>query len=82
VLRIFIALKNPSPSPGSNPQPLGPVARILTTIPQTRLVQLQLIGTIFPIYYSCLAPLLVGAPGRCPTDSSLNPALVLLKNRH
>jgi hypothetical protein len=30
VLRIFIALKNPSPWPGSNPQPLGPVASTLT----------------------------------------------------
>jgi hypothetical protein len=26
VLRIFITLKNPSPQPGLNPQPLGPVA--------------------------------------------------------
>jgi hypothetical protein len=36
VLRIFVALKNPSPWPGSNPQPLGPVASTLTTTPQTR----------------------------------------------
>jgi hypothetical protein len=35
VLRIFIALKNPSPWPGSNPQPLGPVAITLTiTLPR------------------------------------------------
>jgi hypothetical protein len=33
VLRIFIALKNPSPSPGSNPRPLGPVASTLTITP-------------------------------------------------
>jgi hypothetical protein len=33
VLRIFIALKNPSPWPASNPQPLGPVASTLTTTP-------------------------------------------------
>jgi hypothetical protein len=33
VLRIFIALKNPSPWPGSNTQPLGPVASTLTTTP-------------------------------------------------
>jgi hypothetical protein len=33
VLRIFIALTNPSPWPGSKPQHLGPVARTLTTIP-------------------------------------------------
>jgi hypothetical protein len=33
VLRIFIALKNPSPWPGSNPQPLGPVASTLTITP-------------------------------------------------
>jgi hypothetical protein len=38
VLRIFIALKNPSPWPGSNPQSLGPVASTLTTTPPRRLV--------------------------------------------
>jgi hypothetical protein len=37
VLRIFIALKNPSPWPGSNPQPLGPVASTLTITPPRRL---------------------------------------------
>jgi hypothetical protein len=37
VLRIFIALKNPSPGPGSNPQPLGPVTSTLTTTPPRRL---------------------------------------------
>jgi hypothetical protein len=37
VLRIFIALKNPSPWLGSNPQPLGPVASTLTTAPPRRL---------------------------------------------
>jgi hypothetical protein len=31
VLRIFVALKNPSPWPGSNPRRLDPVASILTT---------------------------------------------------
>jgi hypothetical protein len=31
VLRIFIALKNPSPRLGLNPRPLGPVANTLTT---------------------------------------------------
>jgi hypothetical protein len=31
VLRIFIALKNPSPWPGLKLRPLGPVASILTT---------------------------------------------------
>jgi hypothetical protein len=36
VLRIFIALKNSSPRPGSNPRPLGPVASILTTTPPRR----------------------------------------------
>jgi hypothetical protein len=40
VLRIFIALKNPSPWPGSNPQPLGPAARTLITTPPRRLVRL------------------------------------------
>jgi hypothetical protein len=33
VLRIFIALKYPSPWPGLNPQPSGPVASTLTTTP-------------------------------------------------
>jgi hypothetical protein len=33
VLRIFIALKNPSPLLGLNPRPLGPVASTLTTTP-------------------------------------------------
>jgi hypothetical protein len=33
VLRISITLKNPSPWPRSNPQPLGPVASTLTTTP-------------------------------------------------
>jgi hypothetical protein len=36
VLRIFIALKNPLPLPGLNPQPLGPVASTLTTTPPRR----------------------------------------------
>jgi hypothetical protein len=36
VLWIFIALKNPSPWPGSNPQPLGLVASTLTTTPPRR----------------------------------------------
>jgi hypothetical protein len=35
--RIFIALKNPSPRPCSNPQPLGQVASTLTTTPPRRL---------------------------------------------
>jgi hypothetical protein len=33
VLQIFIALNNPSPWPGSNQQPLGPVKSTLTTTP-------------------------------------------------
>jgi hypothetical protein len=37
LLRIFITLKNPSPWPGSNPQPLGPVASTLTTVPPSQL---------------------------------------------
>jgi hypothetical protein len=37
VLRIFVALKNPSPWSCSNPQPLGPVASTLTTTPPRRL---------------------------------------------
>jgi hypothetical protein len=36
VLRIFIALKNPSPWPGSYQQPLGPVVSTLTTTPPRR----------------------------------------------
>jgi hypothetical protein len=38
VLRIFISLKNPSPWPGSNLQPLGPVESTLTTTPPRRVV--------------------------------------------
>jgi hypothetical protein len=33
VLRIFIALKNPSPWPGLNPRTLGPMANTLTITP-------------------------------------------------
>jgi hypothetical protein len=36
VLRIFIALKNPTHWPGSNPRPLGPVASTPTTTPPRR----------------------------------------------
>jgi hypothetical protein len=36
LLRICIAVKNPSPWPGSNPQLLGPVASTLTTTPPRR----------------------------------------------
>jgi hypothetical protein len=36
VLRIFIALKNPSPWRGSKAQPLGPVGSTLTTTPPRR----------------------------------------------
>jgi hypothetical protein len=38
VLQIFIALKNPSPRPGLNPRPLGPVVSTLTTTPPRRLM--------------------------------------------
>jgi hypothetical protein len=38
VLRIFIAVKNPSLWPGSNPQPLDLVASTLTTTPPRRLI--------------------------------------------
>jgi hypothetical protein len=34
----FFALTNPSPWPGLNPQPLGPVASTLTTTPPRRLL--------------------------------------------
>jgi hypothetical protein len=37
VLRIFIALKNPSPRPSLNPRPLSQVANTLTTTPPRRL---------------------------------------------
>jgi hypothetical protein len=33
MLWIFVALKNPSPQPGLNPRPLGPVESTLTTTP-------------------------------------------------
>jgi hypothetical protein len=38
VLRIFIALKNPSPRLGLNSRPLGPAANKLTTTPTRRLL--------------------------------------------
>jgi hypothetical protein len=34
MLLIFVALKNPSPWPGSNSRPLGPVASTLTVPPR------------------------------------------------
>jgi hypothetical protein len=37
LLRIFITLKNPSPQPGLNPRPLGPVASALITTSPRRL---------------------------------------------
>jgi hypothetical protein len=40
VLRIFIAVKSPSPWPGSNPRPLGPVASTLTNTPSSRFCRL------------------------------------------
>jgi hypothetical protein len=36
VLRIFIAIKNPSPRPGLNRRLVGPVASTLTTTPPRR----------------------------------------------
>jgi hypothetical protein len=42
VLRIFIALENPSPWPGSNLQTLGPVASTLTTTPPRRLTNTRI----------------------------------------
>jgi hypothetical protein len=39
VLRIFIALKNPSLWPGLNPRPLGPVASTLITTPLRQLAK-------------------------------------------
>jgi hypothetical protein len=39
VLRIFIALKSPSPRPGLNPRPLGIVASTLTTTPPRGLIR-------------------------------------------
>jgi hypothetical protein len=46
VLRIFVALKNPSPRPGLNPWPLGPVTSTLTTTPPRRKVLKQLVPFI------------------------------------
>jgi hypothetical protein len=45
VLRIFIALKDPSPRPNLNPRPLDPVASTLTTTSSRRLY-CQLLGRI------------------------------------
>jgi hypothetical protein len=51
VLRILIALKNPSPWPGSNPQTLGPVTSTLTTTPPRRQYQCNINITVrtYPI---------------------------------
>jgi hypothetical protein len=38
VLRIFIALKNPLPRPGLNPEALSPVGSTLSTMPPRRLI--------------------------------------------
>jgi hypothetical protein len=48
VLRIFIALKNPSPWQGSNPQPLGPMASILLVLNSERYY--EGIHGIFSVY--------------------------------
>jgi hypothetical protein len=47
VLRIFIALKNPSSWPGSNPRTLGLLASTLTTTPPRQLM--HMITGIFPV---------------------------------
>jgi hypothetical protein len=58
VLRNFIALKNPSPLPGSNPRPLGPVASTLIITPPRRLnctgTGLSPSSSVFPCRYHFL----------------------------
>jgi hypothetical protein len=44
VLRIFIALKNPSPWPGSNPPHVGPLASTLTNTSPRRILVMLVIG--------------------------------------
>jgi hypothetical protein len=46
--------KNPSPWPGSNPQPLGPVASTLTTTPTRRTIHCQLKGRQQFSLFSCI----------------------------
>jgi hypothetical protein len=69
VLRIFIALKNPLPWPGSNQQPLGPVASTLTSTPPRRhprrtvtvtvyaVVSDKVSHTLRPLLICCASPL-------------------------
>jgi hypothetical protein len=59
VLRIFIALRNPSPRPALNPRTLGPVASTLITTPPRRpystLIRTRLLtSTSFIIHYSLI----------------------------
>jgi hypothetical protein len=57
VLRIVTALKNPSPRPGLNPRPLGPVENTLTTTPPRRLTIFisldQIFLLTFGVKFSC-----------------------------
>jgi hypothetical protein len=46
VLRIFIALKNPSPRPDMNPRTLGPMASTPTNTPPRRLLK-RSFGAVF-----------------------------------
>jgi hypothetical protein len=61
VLRIFIALKNPSPRLGLNPRPLGPVASTLTSTPLRRLTSWYHVGgyqCCRRTYHHCLESIL------------------------
>jgi hypothetical protein len=51
VLHIFIALKNPSPWPGSNLWPLGPVASTLTITPPRRQCKWELPNTTHTVQF-------------------------------
>jgi hypothetical protein len=48
VLRIFVALKNPSPWLGFNPRTLGPMANTLTITPPRRQVSVMIFWFVMP----------------------------------
>jgi hypothetical protein len=73
VLRIFIALKTPSPRPGSDQQPLGPVASTLATTPPRR--------HVVPIQTNSVSPEAEG-PSQCLQEPASGPILTQMYSLH
>jgi hypothetical protein len=55
MMRIFIALKNPSPSPSLNQRTLGPMASTLTIIPP-RLLRIYFLNGLLKLMKHCTCP--------------------------